>query len=97
VGWSYRRVGGLDPVLAANVRWLAGYRHPRCLRSDVAARLREVFAEPAGLLAGARAAGDPVVVLPVLFHLLWCHVLAADLAGSRLGASSVTVVPGSMP
>jgi hypothetical protein len=97
VGWSYRRAGGLDPVLAANVRWLAGYRHSRCLRRDVAARLREVFAVPAPLLAGARAAGDPVAVLPVLFHLLWCHVLAADLAGSRLGASSVTVVAGGRP
>lgn len=42
-GWAYRRVGVLDPVFAANVRWLAGYRHPRCLRSDVAGRLREVL------------------------------------------------------
>jgi hypothetical protein len=24
VGWGYRRVGELDPVLAANMRWLAG-------------------------------------------------------------------------
>ena len=24
VGWGYRRVGALDPVLAANVRWPAG-------------------------------------------------------------------------
>ena len=30
VGWQYRRVGVVDAVLAANVRWLAGYRHPRC-------------------------------------------------------------------
>jgi hypothetical protein len=28
VGWRFRRVGVLDPVFAANVRWLAGYRHP---------------------------------------------------------------------
>ena len=93
-GWSYRRVGALGLVLAANLRWLAGYRHPRCLRSDLAARLREVFAAPGPLLPGARAAGDPVVVLPVLFHLLWCGVLAADLAGSRLGAASVIAVAG---
>ena len=38
VGWGYRRVGALDPVLAANVRWLAGYRHPRCLRAEHRAR-----------------------------------------------------------
>ncbi|PZG43681.1 hypothetical protein C1I98_18180 [Spongiactinospora gelatinilytica] len=29
-GWGYRRVGELDQVLVANVRWLAGYRHPHC-------------------------------------------------------------------
>jgi hypothetical protein len=27
VGWQYRRVGAIDLVLAANVRWLAVYRH----------------------------------------------------------------------
>jgi len=44
VGWSYRRVGAVDAVLAANVRRLAGYRHHRCFHSDRAARLRAVFA-----------------------------------------------------
>ena len=29
VGWDYQRVGELAPVAAANLRWLAGYRHPR--------------------------------------------------------------------
>jgi hypothetical protein len=33
VGWRFRRVGSVDPVFAANVRWLAGYHHPRCYRS----------------------------------------------------------------
>lgn len=27
--WSFRLVHELEPVLAANVRWLSGYRHPR--------------------------------------------------------------------
>ena len=30
VGWGYRRVGVADAVLAANVRWLSGFRHRRC-------------------------------------------------------------------
>ena len=30
VGWDYRLVHEPDPVVMANVRWLAGYRHPRC-------------------------------------------------------------------
>jgi hypothetical protein len=28
-GWGYRVVGEVDAVRMANVRWLAGYRHPR--------------------------------------------------------------------
>ena len=91
VGWRYRRVGEVDPVLAANVRWLAGYRHPRCLDRAWAVRLREVFAGPLALLQGAEAVGDPIGVLPVLFHLLWAGVLTADLSAGLLGSSSVVV------
>jgi len=78
-GWEYRLAGAADPVVAANVRWLAGYRHPRHYRGEPAAGLRRVFAAGAPLMAGAEAAGDPVAVLPVLFHLLWRHELTADL------------------
>jgi hypothetical protein len=93
-GWGYRRAGVVDPVLAANVRWLAGYRHPRCMNQGRAARLREVFAGPAPLLAGARAAGDPVAVLPVLYHLLWTGVLVTDLASAPLSGESVVTAGG---
>lgn len=89
VGWGYRRVGALDLVLAANVRWLAGYRHPRCLREEYRARLLGVFARPLPLLAGAEAVGDRIAVLPSLFHLMWAGALAADLVSDRLSGSSV--------
>lgn len=29
LGWEYRLVAGLDPVLQGNLRWLSGYRHQR--------------------------------------------------------------------
>jgi hypothetical protein len=75
--------------LNANIRWLARYRHPRCAgRAGVAERLREVFATPAPLLAGAQEAGDRLAVLPVLFHLLWRQELTAELAGARLGPAT---------
>lgn len=45
-----------------------------------AAGLRAVFARPRALMAGAEAVGDPIGVLPVLFHLMWRHELAADLS-----------------
>ena len=89
VGWTYRRVGVPDPVLAANVRWLAGYRHPRCCDDAVAARLRQAFARPVPLLAGVCSVGDPIAVLPVAYHLLWAHVLDAELVTAPLSQSSL--------
>lgn len=79
-GWEYQLRGAPDPVVTANLRWLAGYRHPRHWVPGTAAVLREAFTAPAPLMAGAGAAGDPVATLPVLFHLLWRGELAADLA-----------------
>lgn len=94
VGWGYRRVGVPDPVLAANVRWLAGYRHPRCLRGEHGAGLLEAFASPAPLLAGAQAVGDQISVLPSLFHLMWTGALAADLTSAPLGGGSLVSATG---
>lgn len=89
VGWGYERVGVIGPVLAASLRWLSGYRHPRVRREPVAECLRAVFSRPQGLLAGVRAVGDPIAVLPVLFHLLWHRELAVDLVSERLSAATV--------
>jgi hypothetical protein len=94
VGWEYRLVAGVEPVLAGNLRWLAGYRHPRHNAPQVAALLRDVFARPMGLMEGAAAAGDPIAVLPVLFHLLWRQVLTADLR-RRLGEATRVVRAGA--
>lgn len=80
LGWTYQRVGAVEPVLAENVRWLAGYRHPRHHVSDTVGVLLQAFAEPAPLLTGAEAAGHPIVVLPVLFHLLWTGRLRTELS-----------------
>jgi hypothetical protein len=88
VGWDYQRVGELAPVAAANLRWLAGYRHPRCAQPGPMALLREVFSVPTPLLAGAGSVGDPIAVLPVLFAMLWHRELAADLNTTLLGPSS---------
>lgn len=77
-GWGFERVGVPEAVLLANVRWLSRYRHPRCLRGPTADRLREVFATPGPLMAGADAAGDRLATLPVLFHLLWGQELTAE-------------------
>ena len=92
VGWLFRRTAGPGAVLAANVRWLAGYRHRRCYRCDIAGVLAGVFAEPKPLMGGACEAGDPVAVLPVLYHLLWTRVLSVDVATGLLGPGSLVSV-----
>jgi hypothetical protein len=88
VGWSYRRVGEVPSVLVANVRWLAGYRHPRCLNDAVADCLLQVFASPIELAAGAGQAGDSIAVLPTLFHLMWSQRLQADLRTTPLSGDT---------
>jgi hypothetical protein len=87
-GWEYRRAGDLDPVLAANVRWLSRCRHQRCLVPEMAGVLLEAFDGGRGLFEGAELAGDRLRVLPVLFHLMWQRQLAADLT-VPLGMSTV--------
>ena len=80
VGWEYRLVGAPDPIVTRNVRWISGSRHPRFHQEAVARRLLETFADPAPLLAGAQVVGDPIAVLPTLFHLLWSRELVVDLS-----------------
>jgi len=91
VGWEYRLVGAAEEIATANVRWLAGYRHLRHHLPEVAKSLRRVFSTPTPLLAAAEAVGDPIAVLPVLFHLMWRHELTADLSAPLHPA---TVVAG---
>lgn len=96
LGWEFRRVGEIDPVLGGNVRWLARYRHPRCAgRAGIGCRLREVFAASAPLLAGAEQVADRLAVLPALFHLMWRQELVADLAGTRLGPGTLVRTAGA--
>lgn len=80
IGWTFRVVGDPDPVWAANLRWLAGYRHPRFADPEMEDKLLETFAHPRPLAEGAASVGDPIRVLPALFHLLWRARLRGDLA-----------------
>ncbi|WP_433521290.1 TnsA-like heteromeric transposase endonuclease subunit [Nocardia pseudovaccinii] len=90
LGWSYRLVTGHDPVWLANVRWLGGYRHLRYRVEPAASALSRAFARPRPLIEGACSVGDPIAVLPVLYHLLWSRELVADLAVRLEGWSMVT-------
>ncbi|WP_406120358.1 TnsA-like heteromeric transposase endonuclease subunit [Streptomyces canus] len=81
LGWAYRLAGEIDAVRVANLRWLAGYRHPRYGEAEgLNGAVTASFAVPAPLVAQAASVGDPLQVLPVVFHLLWCGRLVADLS-----------------
>ncbi|MFE7448449.1 MULTISPECIES: TnsA-like heteromeric transposase endonuclease subunit [Streptomyces] len=77
-GWHYRVVGAPTPAVEANVRWLAGYRHPRCAPSGLSS-VSECFRMPRPLVEGVRLLGDPIAVWPAVFHALWRGVLSTAL------------------
>lgn len=79
LGWEYRLVGATDPIVTGNLRWLAGYRHPRHRVPDIAAALLAAAVGPTALMAVVERVGDPLAALPVMFHLLWCQELVVDL------------------
>ena len=82
LGWDYGVVDAPERVLAGNVRWLAGYRHDRHRLPEVAAALRARCAAGATVAQAAESVGEPVAVLPVLFHLMWRGELTTDLTVS---------------
>ena len=79
--------------MTANLKWLSGYRHPRYRVPATLDALRCVFASSTPLMAGAESVGDPIAVLPVLFHLLWVHELCADLSVPLYEFTPVRVEP----
>jgi len=78
-GWSYRLAGPPDPVLVANVRWLAGYRHPRYAAGPRMPALLEAFGSPRPAVEAVCELGDPIAVWPAVFHALWSGVLRVRL------------------
>jgi hypothetical protein len=78
LGEDYAVCGEMDPVVAANHRWLARYGYPRCGDLAAEARLLDVFGSGLPLMEGAGEAGDPIATLPPLFHLMWRRELLAD-------------------
>jgi hypothetical protein len=55
-----------------NLRWLAGYRHPRFAQAQIEDSAHQVIDDhERGLYEVAQAIGDPISTLPVLYHLMW--------------------------
>ena len=93
-GWQYEIWSGADPVLLANLRFLAGYRRPGLLPGDL---LDDVLAavQPGDTIGGVigRMSGvrRPAEVKAAVLRLLWQQRLATDLH-SHLDADSALEV-----
>ncbi len=83
-GWQHEIWTGADPVLLANVRFLAGYRRPGLLAERL---LDEVLAVVktgdtiGGVIARMGAAHQPGEIKAAVLRLLWQQRLATDLHG----------------
>uniref|UniRef100_UPI003F494E4B TnsA-like heteromeric transposase endonuclease subunit n=1 Tax=Amycolatopsis sp. CA-096443 TaxID=3239919 RepID=UPI003F494E4B len=93
MGWSYEVVDSPGEVLLGNLRWLAGYRHPRHGLAEPARHLRAVFAKPGPLMSRVSVVGAPIALLPVLYHLLWRGDLHTDLSVPLHENSIVAAAP----
>ena len=93
-GWQYEIWSGADPVLLANLRFLAGYRRPGLLPEELldevlaATRPGDTIGGVTGRVSGTRRPGD---VKPAVLRLLWQQRLATDLH-TRLDADSTLEV-----
>jgi hypothetical protein len=83
-GWQYEIWSGADPVLLANLRFLARYRRPgllpESLLEDVLAAVRpgDTIGGVISRVSGARRPGE---VKAAVLRLLWQQRLATDLHG----------------
>lgn len=98
LNWVYLLLVEPDsPARCANLRWLAGYRHPRFAEPAVELALHDALVQPCSLLGAAHTAGDPIRTLPVLYHLLWRGELTCDLAHPLTDRTIIrTAAPGEV-
>lgn len=72
-----------DPTMTANVAFLSGYRRPHQFRVAEVAKVAEsahgAFCLGEAVERGGRAIGDTRVARGIVYHLLWTHMLTADL------------------
>ncbi|MFI7524579.1 TnsA-like heteromeric transposase endonuclease subunit [Nocardia salmonicida] len=98
-GFGFEVWTGCHPVLLSNVRFLAGYRRPVTIDLELADAVMGAASEPVelGVLERSLArSGPPLVIRPVILHLLWRSWLSADLERNLSGATVVTAAPMSV-
>jgi hypothetical protein len=81
-GWGFEAWSGADQRLLDNVRFLAGYRRQAVIATALIPAVLDTARRQPSISAIERALGDkhpPVLVRPVVMHLLWEGRLEADL------------------
>ncbi len=90
VGWDYEVVTGYAPALLANVEWLSAFRTPPAMFEEIAPTVLGMFQDSpeTTIEEMVRVWSVPALVRPVIFYLMWQHVLVADLS-KPLSSTSV--------
>jgi hypothetical protein len=91
-GWAFEVWSGVEPVLLANVRFLAGYRRPFTVDGGLIPAVLELVdgqVSLGGVERAARSLGPAERIRPVLLHLLWSRRLACDLSIPLSGGSAI--------
>jgi hypothetical protein len=91
-GLGFEVWSGCDPVLLANVNFLAGYRRAATIAVELAETVMAAASEPvefAALIRRSARSGPPWVIRPVILHLLWRSWLSADLSRNLSGSTLV--------
>jgi hypothetical protein len=79
-GWSYEVYSTIDPVLEANLDWLAACRHQLVDPLGCADGLLNACSEPQRFGQVVAAFPPPALTRPVISYLLWTGRLVTDLA-----------------
>lgn len=95
-GWRFEEWYGASRVLLDNVRFLAGYRRRSVIDAGLIPRALAAVGEQASIADVERSVGgvDPVVVRPVILHLLWSGALVTELDRPLEATSTVRLCPG---
>jgi hypothetical protein len=88
-GWRYELFGGLDPVAALNLRWIAGARRAPEWLVPAKAILQVVLADGGSVGDVIAADDDRGFLTSAMWHLVWSGEIEMDLnapwdQGSRL-------------
>ena len=80
-GWTSRVFTELGRQYVDNLEWLAGYRGLPYRLAEFSGRIVDTLQEPLTLRTLVAKIGEPFLLKPVVFHLIWHRRLCTNLDG----------------